>query len=98
MTNLNHLPLDMVKEQTPARLVGWREVVFVLVCLAAVLLPLEIKYPYYFLQDDNRDATLPWLVHNWRSLQEGEVALYNFHQYSGYPQLGTGQNGTLFPP
>lgn len=59
---------------------------------------MEWKYPYYFLQDDSRDATLPWMVHNWRGLQQGELALYNFHQYSGYPQFGTGQNGTLYPP
>lgn len=73
------------------------QVVCLLLALAAVLVPLELKYPYYFLQDDNRDYMLPWLVHNWRSLLTGEVPLYNFHQYSGLPSLGSA-SGALYPP
>jgi len=68
-----------------------------LLALAAVLLPLEWKYPYYFLQDDSRDYMLPWLVHNFRSLSAGEVPLFNFHQYSGLPSLGSA-SGALYPP
>lgn len=73
------------------------QVLCLLLALAAVLVPLELKYPYYFLQDDNRDYMLPWLVHNWRSLMAGEVPLYNFHQYSGLPSLGSA-SGALYLP
>lgn len=69
--------------------VGWREIAGVLAALMLVLLAMEWRYPYYFLQDDNRDYMLPWMVHNWRSLTNGELALYNFHQYSGFPSLGS---------
>jgi hypothetical protein len=68
---------------------SWKEVLAVLAGLLLVLLAMEWKYPYYFLQDDNRDYMLPWMVHNWRSLMSGELALYNFHQYSGFPSLGS---------
>jgi len=73
------------------------QVLCLLLALAAVLVPLELKYPYYFLQDDNRDFMLPWLVHTCLSLLGGEVPLYNFHQYSGLPSLGSA-SGALYPP
>lgn len=61
------------------------------------LLMLEIRHPYFFLQDDNRDTYLPNFVHAYRSLANGELALYNFHQFSGNPALAGGQNGELYP-
>lgn len=75
---------------------GWKETLCVLSGLTAVLLPMEWRWPYYFLQDDNRDYFLPYLVHNWRSLLEGQFPLYNFHQYSGIP--GGGLSESFFVP
>ncbi len=62
-----------------------------------VLLFIESKHPYFFLQDDNRDSYLPYFIHNYRSLLSGELALYNFHQFMGIPVLASGQTGTLYP-
>jgi len=64
----------------------------------AVLLAIELRRPYYFLQDDNRDFALPCLVHNWRALRGGEIAQFNFHQYAGAPHLSNGPSGTLNAP
>jgi len=58
---------------------------------------IELKHPYYFMQDDNRDYYLPMFVHSYRSLLNGEIAQYNFHQFTGYPILGCGQSGALYP-
>ncbi|NLO37805.1 MAG: YfhO family protein [Clostridiaceae bacterium] len=61
------------------------------------LVLLERRYPYFFLQDDNRDQYLPYFVHNARALLHGEIALYNFHQYLGLPHLANGNAGALYP-
>lgn len=66
-----------------------------IVCFLFLLI--ELKYPYYFLQDDNRDFVLPAYAHSYRSLLNGEFALYNFHQFLGYPIFSSGQSGALYP-
>lgn len=80
----------------------WTNKVYYLISLITILvlffILLENKYPYYFLQDDNRDGALPQLVHNYRSLTENkEIALFNFHQFLGSPYLATGQPAVLYP-
>lgn len=71
---------------------------FGLTCLVLmVLLLIECKYPYFFLQDDNRDSYLPYFVHNYESLLNGELAQYNFHQFMGIPSLASGQTAALYP-
>lgn len=72
-------------------------ILLVLLIMAFIAL-IELKYPYYFLQDDNRDYYLPMFVHSYRSLLKGEIAQYNFYQFAGYPILGCGQSGALYPP
>jgi hypothetical protein len=62
-----------------------------------VLLYIEYKHPYFFLQDDNRDYMLPYFVHNYESLLIGEIALYNFHQFLGTPSLALGNPAVLYP-
>lgn len=58
---------------------------------------LEIKYPYYFLHDDNRLYWLPAFVFNYESIQSGILPIFNFHQYLGYPWLSNGQTMVLYP-
>lgn len=62
-----------------------------------VLLFIEYKHPYFFLQDDNRDSYLPYFVHNYESILNGELPLYNFHQFLGIPSLAIGQTAALYP-
>lgn len=65
--------------------------------LLMVLLYIEFRHPYFFLQDDNRDYYLPYFIHNYESLLKGEIALYNFHQFMGEPILALGQSAVLYP-
>jgi len=65
--------------------------------LAAVLLAIELRTPYYFFQDDNRDLGLPFFVHNWRALWGGEIAQFNFHQFAGVPHFSNGNSAVLYP-
>lgn len=58
-----------------------------------------MRDPYFFRTDDNCDHFLPWYVLNYRTLvDDGTLALINWHQYCGQPHLGHGMQGTLYPP
>lgn len=81
------------------RWLGDRAYPLVLCCILVGFFGLlEWKFPYFFLQDDSRDQQLPAFVHNYRSLLNGELAVYNFHQFLGTTSLATGQASTLYPP
>lgn len=71
--------------------------VSLVITLLLFFLSLELKYPYFFLHDDNRTYWLPSFVYNYRSILEGEFPLYNFHQFLGYPWHSNGQTGVLYP-
>ena len=62
-----------------------RALLYTMLTAVLLLLVLEIRSPYYFLQDDNLEEHLPAYVHNWRSLLNGELPLYNFHTFAGIP-------------
>lgn len=68
-----------------------------IIILILFFLSLEIKFPYYFLHDDNRIYWLPSIVYNYNSILNGEIPLYNFHQFLGYPWLANGQTMVLYP-
>src|ERR1700751_3644533 len=65
---------------------------FALLCL------LELRFPYYFLQDDGLEYYLPVYFHNWRSLTHGELPLYNFHTFAGVSHASMGQPGVFYLP
>ena len=77
--------------------IGWIATLAALAVVAAFLFSLELAHPYYFLQDDNRDMTLPFYALAARTLAAGDVAQYNFFQALGTPLLATGQAGVLNP-
>jgi hypothetical protein len=68
-----------------------------LLLISLFLLCLELKYPYYFFQDDNRGLHFPLLIHNLRAMMSGEIPLYNFHQSLGIPHLSNGLSAVLYP-
>ena len=63
-----------------------------------LLIALEFRFPYYFLQDDGLEYYLPVYFHNWRSLIHGELPLYNFHTFAGVPHASMGQTGVFYLP
>jgi hypothetical protein len=69
-----------------------------LAAVVGVLLLVESKTPYYFLQDDNRDMFLPMFTHAFDALKNGQLALYDFHQFLGTPDLAIGQTGVMYAP
>lgn len=69
-------------------------IILVLVCIL-MLVALEVRQPYFFLQDDNADSYICQYVHSLRSVSQGEFPFYNFHQLGGIPFLDRGQTGEL---
>jgi hypothetical protein len=65
--------------------------------LAVFFVLLELKYPYYFFQDDNRHIFFPFYFHDLRSLIAGEIPFFNFHQYLGVPHLSNGVSAVFMP-
>lgn len=66
----------------------------VLLC-AVMLIAMEIRQPYFFLQDDNCDSYVCQYVYSLRSVSQGEFPYYNFHQFGGMRYLDKGQTGQL---
>jgi hypothetical protein len=63
-----------------------------------LLLALEFRWPYYFLQDDGLEYFLPAYWHNWRALLAGHLPLYDFHIFAGVPHLAIGQTAVFYIP
>ena len=72
-------------------------VICVFLSIVILFIGCEITHPYYFLQDDNGDWFVCNFEHTVRSAFSGELAFYNFHQFSGIPHLEKGQTGVLNP-
>lgn len=59
---------------------------------------MQARSPYYFLWDDNVSFYLPSYVHNYETVQDGELPHVNYHQYLGHTHLAAGQTAVLYPP
>lgn len=68
-----------------------------LILLLLFFILLEIRYPYYFLNDDNKSYWLPALIYNYESIKNGVLPIFNFHQFLGYPWLSDGQTMVFYP-
>jgi len=75
-----------------------RVLVATLATAMLMLIAVEVRSPYYFLQDDNREFVLPAFVHNWRSLLSGEFPEYNFHTFAGIPHASSPLSAALYIP
>ena len=63
-----------------------------------LLLALEFRSPYYFLQDDGLEYYLAVYFHNWCGLLAGKLPLYDFHVLAGVPHASTGQPAVFYVP
>lgn len=63
-----------------------------------LLIALEVRFPYYFLQDDGLEYFLPAWVHNLRCILSGELPLYDFHIFAGTPHASLIQPGCFYLP
>lgn len=59
---------------------------------------LELRHPFYFLQDDGLEYFLPSYAANWRSVLSGHLPLYDFHTFGGLPHASMGQPACFYLP
>ncbi len=76
----------------------WRALLAALGVSLLLLTCLEVRFPYYFLQDDGLEYFLPSYIQNWRSFAAGHFPLYNFHTFGGIPHFSMGQPASLYVP
>jgi len=66
--------------------------------ITAFFFILQSKFPYFFLQDDNRSQYLAYYVGNYNSILSGEIPFFTFNQFAGMPLMSNGQSGVFFIP
>jgi hypothetical protein len=69
-----------------------------LLALAAALVSLEARQPYYFTQDDALVVEAPWRLVGCRSLWQGQFPEYNPYNMFGEPMASTGCGSFTYPP
>ena len=92
MKTMKHL-----RKQEGSNMSKWMPYVLLGLLVSAVFLITEWYHPYFFLHDDNRAQYLPYYVHNYRALMNGEIAVFNFHQFMGTTHLANGNAAALYP-
>ncbi len=74
----------------------WKWLLGLALLTAAFFIFLERVSPYFFLEDDNRDYSLPLFIHFFRALSNGELGQFNFHQFLGNPCMPS--SVVFYPP
>ncbi|MCC7086039.1 MAG: hypothetical protein IT427_13635, partial [Pirellulales bacterium] len=70
-----------------------------LVFVAGLLAAMELRQPYYFVQDDNLSQFLPVVLHGCRSMfHDGTFSTWNPHQFLGSPTSSLGTYALTYPP
>jgi hypothetical protein len=68
-----------------------------LICCTLIFIAIELKYPYFFLRDDNADSYLPEYIYGINSISEGKFPMFCFNTYAGQRFFAGGQNGIFNP-
>ena len=84
-------------KKTLKQIIANWDIPLLIIALIVFFMIIELKHPFYFLSDDNRTYFLPMFVHNYRALIQGEIPLFNFHQYLGIPHFSNIQSAIFNP-
>ena len=68
-----------------------------LLCCTVIFAAIELKYPYFFLRDDNADSYIAIYVYAMRCISEGKFPFYCFNAICGERFFASGQTGILNP-
>ena len=68
-----------------------------LLCCTIVFIVIEIKYPFFFLRDDNADSFIADYMYGIRCMSEGKFPFYCFNEFGGQRFFAAGQTGLLNP-
>ena len=84
------------RKPSRSELIAWPLAGFLTVLIA--LCWLELKYPFYFTQDDNLVVNLPEIIYGCRSFFHGVFPTWNPYQYMGSPSFSLGWYAFTYPP
>ena len=76
------------------RLIPWG---IALLACTLVFAAIELRYPYFFLRDDNADSYIAEYVYGLKCLSQGRFPFYCFNEFGGQRFFATGQTGLLNP-
>lgn len=68
-----------------------------LLACTLIFIAIEIKYPYFFLRDDNADSYLAEYTYGINCISSGRFPFYCFNEFGGQRFFASGQTG-LFNP
>ena len=68
-----------------------------LLCCTLIFAAIELKYPYFFLRDDNADSYLAEYMYGIRCITEGKFPFYCFNEFGGQRFFAAGQVGIFNP-
>ena len=77
-----------------SKLFGWG---IALLCCTLIFIAIELKYPYFFLRDDNADSYLPEYMYGINCITEGKFPLFCFNTFGGQRFFAIGQTGIFNP-
>ena len=68
-----------------------------LLCCTLIFIAIEIKYPYFFLRDDNADSYLAEYIYGINCISSGRFPFYCFNEFGGQRFFAAGQTGIFNP-
>ena len=85
---------DLTVKKQDRRLLSWG---IALLCCTVIFIAIEIRYPYFFMRDDNADSYLAEYMYGIRAISEGKFPLFSFNTFGGQRFFAEGQVGVLNP-
>ena len=68
-----------------------------LLACTLIFIAIEIRYPYYFLRDDNADSYLAEYTYGINCISSGRFPFYCFNEFGGQRFFASGQTGIFNP-
>lgn len=68
-----------------------------LLACTLIFIAIEIKYPFFFMRDDNADSYIAEYAYGIRCIAEGKFPFYCFNEFCGQRFFAFGQTGLLNP-
>lgn len=68
-----------------------------LLCCTLIFIAIEIRYPYFFLRDDNADSFIADYTYGINCISSGRFPFYCFNEFGGQRFFAAGQTGIFNP-
>lgn len=87
--------MNMIKQKSTNK--NYLNLGIAILCCTLIFLAIELKYPYFFLRDDNADSYLAEYMYGINCIAEGKFPLFCFNEFGGQRFFAEGQVGIFNP-